>query len=159
MKPPTWAFERAAVGIALASTVALTAGDWRQGIAAAAVLASFAHAQVSDRLAEAEAARERIGATPIRVHCHRLALRWLVAKELLWLAFFVSIASWASLVGVAAFLGYPLWRRWYRKRRPLARESYEGRAFDDALAAELEAAERRRADARKRERALSRFDR
>lgn len=130
-----WPLELGVVGIALGATVALTGGDWRQWVAAAAVLAGFAHAQVSDRFAEAEAARARaleqwsLAASPAAassgpsVRCWRWSLRYLVLKEVLWCAFFLSIRSWASLVGVAAFLLYPLWRAWYRRRHPLGRSS------------------------------------
>ena len=69
----------------------------------------------ADEKAEREAAR----AHP-EVACWRWSLRYYVAKELLWLAYFVAHRSWSALVGVVVFLAYPAWRRLWRSRRALA---------------------------------------
>lgn len=54
------------------------------------------------------------------VECHRWAGRYLVGKELLWLAYFVAHRSWSALAGVGIFLAYRPWRAWWRRRHPLA---------------------------------------
>lgn len=110
----TWHVERAVAALVLA-VVALAAGGGVQWIAALAVLGTFAHMQISDRLAEREAVR-----TISAVECHALAVRYLVAKELAWVAFFALTGSWTALAGVPLFLLYPLWRRWWRCVHPLA---------------------------------------
>lgn len=120
MRLRTWHFEVALVALVLAATVMLTRGGAVEWLGAAAVLAGFAHAQVADRLAEAEAFRARgfnlmVGLEP-SVDCYRWQTRYLVGKEVLWFAFFVAHRSWSALVGVGVFLLYPLWRRWYRGR-------------------------------------------
>lgn len=86
-------------------------------IGAGAVLASFAHGQVSNRLAEREAAR-----TVPDVHCHAWAGRYFLLKELLWLVYFVAKGAWSALVGCVVFLAYPLWRTWWRRRSPLPKD-------------------------------------
>lgn len=110
----TWHIELA-VAAAVLIVVALATGGALELLGAGAVLGSFAHAQVADRLAEREAARERPA-----VECHRWAARYLVGKELLWCAYFVLHGSWSALAGVGLFLAYPSWRRWWRRRHPLS---------------------------------------
>lgn len=111
----TWHLELAVIASVLGTVAALSGGpvEW---IGAGAVVLSFAHAQVADRLAEREAARE-----VATVDCHRWATRYLVGKEVLWCAFFVLHHAWSALAGVALFLAYPAWRRWWRAQAPLDR--------------------------------------
>jgi hypothetical protein len=111
---PTWQFEILIVAHLLAVVWVLTGAKPVELLGAAAVVLTFAHAQVSDRMAEREARR----VTP-DVHCYRWSLRYFVGKELLWLAYFAAHRSWSALVGVGVFLVYPLWRGWYRRRWPL----------------------------------------
>lgn len=120
----TWHAELAVVAIVLLATVAATGGAWREIVGALAVLAGFAHAQVSDRLAEHAKLSESLERfhripTPLtdgqlsgRAHCWRWSARYFLVKELLWLVYFVSLQAWSALVGVGVFLLYPLWRRW-----------------------------------------------
>lgn len=105
----TWHIEAFVIGSALALVVMFSSRAFVEWIGAFAVLASFMHAQIADRLAEREAARP----TP-DVECHRHAVRYFVAKESLWCVYFVVHRSWSALVGVGLFLAYPLWRKWYR---------------------------------------------
>jgi hypothetical protein len=113
----TWHLELAFAAVVLAG-VALATGGWLQWVAALAVLGTFAHVQIGDRLQEREAARDR----PM-VECHRQLARYLVAKEVLWVAFFALSGAWTALAGVPLFLLYPLWRRWWRSRHPLEAQS------------------------------------
>jgi hypothetical protein len=114
----TWHMELAMVVLILGAAAALTnpssLANW---IGVIAVSLSFAHAQVADRLAERDAARPRPA-----VACHRWATRYLVAKELAWVAVFVLLGAWTALVGAGLFLLYPLWRRHWRTRFPLEPE-------------------------------------
>lgn len=123
----TWHFEQAAVAAVLLTVALASGGGAVELLGAGAVLLSFAHASVADRLAEAE--RERAayalfedGVTERHaVACHRWAVRYLVGKEALWLAYFVWHHSWSALAGCGLFLAYPVWRRWWRARFPLGR--------------------------------------
>lgn len=116
MKLRTWHGEWAFV-IAVLSTVNLVthakAVEW---IGAAAVLLSFGHAAISDRMAEKQAAMSQPD-----VECFRWSWRYFVGKETLWVAYFVLHRSYAALVGCGVFLLYPAWRRLYRKVSPLNR--------------------------------------
>lgn len=117
MTAPTWVWERGvAVAIlllvwALAGTSLLELGG------VVAVVLTFAHMQVSDRLAEAQKAAPDHAA----VECWRKLDRYLVLKEVCWLVYFVLHGSWSAVAGVPLFLLYPVWRRWYRARWPRGR--------------------------------------
>ena len=112
----TWQLELLFVANVLAASLAATGAARVEAIGALAVLASFAHGQVSDRLAE----REGLRAAP-DIGCWRWARRYFLAKEALWFAYFVAHRSWSALVGVLLFLAYPVWRDWYRRRWPYER--------------------------------------
>lgn len=119
----TWQAELAVVATVLAGVVIASGGGGLEWIGAGAVTLSFAHAQVADRLAEAERERRAYvrmeGLDELGVDCHRWATRYLLGKEALWLAYFALHRSWSALAGVGLFLAYPAWRRWWRRRRPL----------------------------------------
>lgn len=81
-------------------------------IASLAVLLSFGHAQIADRLAEKEALK-----TIPDVFCYRKLWYYFMGKEVLWMIYFLMNRSYSALVGVFAFLIYPVWRTWYRNNR------------------------------------------
>lgn len=110
----TWHVETAVVAAVLVTVALASGGRTIELLGAGAVLLSWGHASVASRLAEREAARER----PI-VECHRWAVRYLVGKEALWVAYFVLHHSWSALVGCALFLAHPFWRRWWRSVHPM----------------------------------------
>lgn len=133
----TWMVELAIVAVVLLTISALTGGGIEL-IGALAVIASFAHGQVADRLAEAErervnqalerSRRVRVGMAElmddvanqgVRVDCYSWAARYFTAKEALWFVYFVAHRSWSALAGVGLFLVYPIWRSWWRSRRPI----------------------------------------
>lgn len=107
----TWKLESAFVATILLTVWACTGFKFVELIGVAAVLFSFMHAQVSDRMAEKEALR-----TVPDVECHRWSVRYLITKELCWLGYFACTKSWSALVGVGVFLAYPVWRSWYRRK-------------------------------------------
>lgn len=111
----TWMIEMSVVAGVLTAVALGSGGGLTELLGAAAVTLTFGHAQVAERLAERDAARERPS-----VRCHRWAMRYLVTKEALWLLYFVIHKSWAALAGVFLFLLYPIWRRFWRARKPLA---------------------------------------
>lgn len=104
----TWVFELLGACSVL-SVSALAAGGGAHWLSALAVALSFCHAQVASRLDEAEERRSQIG-----VHCRAWLARYLVAKEIAWVSYFVLTGSWPALVGCVLFLAYPVWRRWWR---------------------------------------------
>lgn len=110
----TWQTELAAVAVVLGGVVLWTRGGLTELVGACAVLAAFAHAQVSDRFAEREAVRSKPD-----VACWRWSRRYFLIKEVLWCVYFVMHQSTSALVGVGVFIAYPLWRAWWRKRHPV----------------------------------------
>jgi hypothetical protein len=99
----TWHFEQAVVATVLVAVAVASGGGALELLGAGAVLLSFGHASVADRLAEAERERRAFsfgGDTDKHaVACHRWATRYLVGKEALWLAYFVLHHSWSALAG------------------------------------------------------------
>lgn len=106
----TWRAEMAFVAVVIGG-VSWASGGWRSWIVAVAVVLSFGHAQVADRMREKEAAR----AMP-DVECWRWSERYFVGKEAAWALYFFASRSWPALAGVAVFLAYPAWRRVWRAR-------------------------------------------
>lgn len=111
MKLRTWHIELAVVGGILSAVNLLAKRDLVEWVGSAAVLTSFAHSQVTDRLAERESKRE----SP--EDCHLMARRYFVSKEILWVVYFLAVGAWSPLIGCALFLIYPVWRAWYRRAR------------------------------------------
>lgn len=106
----TWQAEALVVGTVLAGVAAATGGAPIQWLSAAAVLLSFMHAQVADRMAESQAA-----AVAPDVECWRWSRRYFVGKELAWCAVFALGRAWPALAGVGLFLAYPAWRAHHRR--------------------------------------------
>jgi hypothetical protein len=126
----TWQLELALVAVVLGGTFYASGGGAREAVGSVAVLATFAHGQVTDRLAEHARATARVAAnvnghlghpapgTPTHAYCWRWARRYYVTKELLWLVYFASLHAWSALVGVGVFLLYPFWRVFHRRAMP-----------------------------------------
>lgn len=112
----TWHIETLVVA-AVVGTVAVVSGgrpvDW---LTALAVLISFGHASVADRLAEREIAKPQPD-----VECVGWLRRYWLAKEVCWAIVFVVSGLWPALIGAAVFAIHPFWRKAYRSRRPLGR--------------------------------------
>lgn len=75
-----------------------------------AILATFSHASIADRMAEKQAALVKP-----TVECYRWSLFYYIVKELCWFIYFVALHSYAALCGCVVFLLYPGWRKLYRK--------------------------------------------
>lgn len=82
-----------------------------ESLAAIAVLLSFGHAQIADRMAEQESLREKPS-----VDCYKKLWYYFIGKEIFWCLYFFLNQSYAALVGVAIFICYPIWRDIYRKK-------------------------------------------
>lgn len=109
----TWHLEAAAVALVLILVNVCLGAPAREWIAAAGVMGSFLHAQVSDRMAAAEAAR----VAPGGVVCHRWAGRYFALREVAWFAYFLSGRCWSALAGCLVFLAYPAWRTWWTRTK------------------------------------------
>lgn len=116
----TWQFELLFVVVVLALVALLSGKGPIEWIGSLAVVMTFAHIQVADRLAE-QASLEESSRGQTTVECHWKLKWYLISKESLWLIYFVLLDAWSALAGVALFLLYPVWRHWYRRLKPLAR--------------------------------------
>jgi len=85
--------------------------NWIELLAAVAVLLTFGHAQIADRMAEQEELRKNPS-----VDCYKKARYYFIGKEILWFSYFLLNHSYSALAGVGIFLAYPFWRRFYRAR-------------------------------------------
>jgi hypothetical protein len=83
-------------------------------LAMVAVLLSFGHAQIANRLIEQEALRDQP-----TVECYKRMHYYFVGKECFWLLYFFMSQSYSALAGVFLFIAYPIWRKWWRKIKPL----------------------------------------
>lgn len=111
----TWRLEMLVVAAVLLAVNILTHKLFTiEVLAAFAVLMSFGHAQIADRLAEQESLR----AIPA-VECFKKMAYYFVAKEVFWFLYFLLNHSYSALVGVFLFLAYPIWRRFYRRHYQL----------------------------------------
>lgn len=121
----TWVKELIAVALALLAVLAAKGLSTKEVIGTLAVLLAFCHVQVATRLDESaeqkEGARHSSEASQ-GVRCRVWLERYLLAKEMLWLVYFVLLGAYSALVGVAVFLLYPFWRR-LRKRKSMARSN------------------------------------
>ena len=115
-KIPTWRLESLAMATVLGGVVLFTDSGWLPWVGAAAVYLTSRHMSVADRLRE----KEQLG-LETSVHCVSWLERYWVGKEILWAVYFVALEAWPALVGVALFIAYPYWRRWYRRRWPANR--------------------------------------
>lgn len=106
----TWKIETLVVALVLLAVNIVTHKIFTiEVLAAIAVLLSFGHASISDRLAEQEALKEK----PI-VDCYRKLHYYYVGKEFFWFLYFFLNHSYSALVGVIVFFAYPVWRKIYR---------------------------------------------
>ena len=80
-------------------------------LAAIAVLLTFGHAQIADRMAEQEELRDKPA-----VDCYKKLWYYFIGKECFWCLYFLLNHSYSALVGVIVFLLYPIWRRIYRRK-------------------------------------------
>lgn len=106
------------VAIILVSVAVIAHKGIIEWVGVFAVLLTFGHAQIADRLREREAHRYNIDQNS-KVECYWKLNYYFYAKEILWFIYFLYLGAWSALVGVVLFLLYPLWRNWWRTRYPL----------------------------------------
>jgi len=110
----TWQIESALVFVTLLITTVLSGANPRDWVALAAVTLTFMHAQIADRMREQDEARVQPA-----VGCRRWVDHYFMAKETLWITFFLMSGSYTPIVGSVIFFVYPIWRKFYRKSHPM----------------------------------------
>jgi hypothetical protein len=107
----TWKWELLIVGTILCLTTYFLQNTRINWLTTVAILLTFQHAQISDRLQEGQ----KIMKNP-DVKCYWKLDKLFVAKELIWILTFFIIGNYAAIIGSILFAIYPVWRRLYRKR-------------------------------------------
>lgn len=113
-KVKTWVYESAVVLILLVIPMIFTGISWRELVGTLAVFFTFKQTQIADRMTEKQSAQVKPD-----VHCYKWFYRHFYFKEILWVIFFIMVESWSALIGCGVFLIYPIWRKTYRRYKPL----------------------------------------
>lgn len=106
-----WTAEAAVVFCAMALSASHAREPFQAWCAALGVTISFLHAQGA--ASAAEASREN---PPREASSVPFVRMYYVGRELAWGAYFISAGGWGALAGCAAFIAYPAWRAWVRRR-------------------------------------------
>ena len=109
-KIKTWMWEAGFVLLFLLISLFFKSFEFSEIICSLAVLFTFMHGQVSDRMREQQESKE----SP-EVKCYRFSIFYYFAKEATWVYYFYLVNSYAALLGAIIFLLYPFWRKIYRK--------------------------------------------
>lgn len=113
----TWMAETSVVAAILFTICYLNGNQWIEWIGTIAVLFSFKHASIADRLAERQAVKT---VEFQEVKCYKKLHMFYYIKEVLWLSYFLLHKAYAPIVGVAIFLLYPIWRKIWRAYHPIS---------------------------------------
>jgi len=96
--------------------VALITNKWLiEWVWVLAVLLTFWHASVADRLEEKEEKIQENGNNKDGVRCWYTLKRYYYAKEICWSIYFILLWAWSAIIWVVLFLLYWPWRKMYRK--------------------------------------------
>ncbi len=113
----TWHLEQAFVAIILIAVALITKKGHVEWMGVIAVYLTFGHVLIAERLREAEASRvER--QEKILVECYKKIDWYYYGKETFWLIYFILLDAYSALAGIAIFLLYRPWRKYYRKYVP-----------------------------------------
>jgi hypothetical protein len=110
----TWHYEVIFVGLVLCGVTIFFANNWINWITTAAVWVTFNHAQIADRLQERQGVMDKP-----TVECYHKLNKLFATKEVLWIVAFVLMKNYAAIIGSIMFALYPIWRKIYRKYKPL----------------------------------------
>lgn len=114
----TWHYEMFFAGVVLAISGAIQNNLLIGILSSSAVLLSFGHMCVSERLRERQVVQQEQD-----VECVILLNAYLWAKEILWICVFAATKNYSALAGCFLFLAYPFWRLWYRKYHPMVKDN------------------------------------
>lgn len=108
-----WAsvLEASFVLFALLMIAALSGGQWRDWLGAAAVFLTFLHAQLAFDFEDSQQ-----GIPKPAVQNFRWAGRLFVTKEVMWVLTFFMTGSWPLCLGSVIFATYPHWRKLMRRQ-------------------------------------------
>lgn len=111
----TWHYEVLIVSILLSLVTFFFANNWVNWVTTLAIVLTFQHAQIGDRLQERQ---EKLEIKT--VECYHKLNKLFSAKELVWILAFLLMKNYSAIVGSVLFFVYPMWRKYYRKNiKPL----------------------------------------
>lgn len=112
-QPVRWAsiLEASFVLFSLLTIAALSGGQGRDWLAAAAVFLTFLHAQLAFDFEDSQEALPKP-----TVQNFRWAGRLFVTKEVMWVLTFFMTGSWPLCLGSVIFATYPHWRKLMRRQ-------------------------------------------
>lgn len=111
----TWKIEFFVIAICLVTVTVLVANNWINWVTTLAILLTFNHAQIGDRLQERQ---HKMDAPTVK--CYHKLNKLFAAKEVVWIIAFILMKNYAAIFGSALFTIYPFWRKFYRKNiKPL----------------------------------------
>lgn len=116
--PRMWHLETIAVMICVALVILLFGNSPVEWVGFAAL--SLAHGRNSIMFRLSEGQEKSTSLDPHHVECGRWIPVYFFGSELCWATYFLLHRSWAALAGVAIFVSYGQWRRWYAKWRKQA---------------------------------------
>ena len=112
----TWHYELIVVSLVLTIICFCEANNIINWLTTAAIIFTFQHAQIGDRLQE----RQGIMDKPT-VQCYWKLSYLFGIKEVLWIVCFILMRNYAAIVGSVMFAMYPIWRKYYRAHiKPLS---------------------------------------
>lgn len=116
----TYQVEYAFVVSVLVITVLVTGNGFNmwKWVEAAAVMLTFMHMKISQRMAEKEERAQTSGGK-VRTEYYWKLEPIFMGKEILWVVTLAHLQAWAALVGTFLFLLYYPWRETWRKSHPL----------------------------------------
>lgn len=120
----TWHIECSFVAVVLFLVAWFSGFTISDQLVAGAVLLTFCHHTVADRLQEQESLRVKKSGHA-SVSCYRWLYFYFVSKEIVWVCAFLALKSYPAIVGVIVFLHYPIWRKIWRKYHPLVPDEKE----------------------------------
>ena len=115
----TWMYEALLVTLFLLASLLYVGLSYTEMLCSLAVLTTFMQGQVADRMHEKQSLKIKPD-----VHCYKFSRYYYVAKEFLWISYFISIKSYAATVGAFIFILYPFWRIMYRKYKPIQNDEH-----------------------------------
>lgn len=114
-----WHYETLVVSMFLLFIVLVTGNHPLEWVGLSALVLAHGRNSIMFRMSEAQAKMASGSASSSQhfVECYRWSNVYFVCAEVLWAVYFSQHKAWAALSGVAVFVGYSYWRKWYTKRK------------------------------------------
>lgn len=109
----TWHYEFIVFALVVCLTTWLFQNNAINWITTVAIMLTFNHAQIADRLQE-----DQQNKPSPTVPCYWKLNKLFIAKEIMWITAFFWMHNYAAIIGSVLFAIYPKWRKIYRTQNP-----------------------------------------